>query len=71
MPYPSRRSDGAPRTPAYTLLDAMVAWDTANWRFSLNAANLTDKAYFRRCSQWGNCSYGAARSVTFSAAYRW
>lgn len=60
-----------PRTPSATLLDAMLAWQNRHWRVALNASNLTDKAYFSQCSEWGSCSYGTGRIVTLTTSYRW
>ncbi|MBV7483119.1 TonB-dependent siderophore receptor [Bordetella sp. BOR01] len=60
-----------PKTPSVTLLDAMLAWENRNWRVALNASNLTDKAYFTQCSEWGSCSYGTGRLVTLTTSYRW
>jgi iron complex outermembrane receptor protein len=59
------------KTPSYTLLDAAVHYDTGNWRFQLNAMNLTDKEYVSVCNSAYWCYYGYARTVTASARYRW
>ena len=59
------------RTPAVTLLDAMVSWDSGPWSYALNASNLTDKVYFAACLSRGDCWYGTQRKVTASASYRW
>jgi len=60
-----------PRTPSVTLFDAMLAWENRHWRVALNASNLTDKAYFSECWEWGSCAYGLGRQVTLGATYRW
>ncbi|MBB3177289.1 TonB-dependent siderophore receptor [Variovorax sp. Sphag1AA] len=60
----------APETPAVTLLDAMVAYETAKWRFALNISNLTDKVYSSVCLSRGDCWYGARRNAIASASYR-
>jgi len=59
------------QTPAYTLLDAAVHYDTGGWRLQLNASNLTDKNYVSVCNSAVWCYYGYARTVTASARYRW
>ncbi len=55
--------------PAYTLVDAMVAYETGPWRLSLNATNLGDKEYIASCSY--ACFYGDRRKVVAAAVYRW
>ncbi len=65
--------DGAsagPRVPAVTLLDLMLAYESAKWRYALNINNATDKTYFSTCLSRGDCWYGARRSVVASATYR-
>jgi iron complex outermembrane receptor protein len=62
--------DDALKTPAYTLLDAMLAYDFRTWRFAINAANLTDKIYLATCLSRGDCFYGLRRTVTASLSYR-
>ncbi len=56
-------------TPPYTLLDAMVAYTTGNWRFAANLTNLTDKTYLALCPY--GCYYGEPRKVIGTATYRW
>jgi iron complex outermembrane receptor protein len=70
--YTGSSWDGADllRTPAYTLYDAMVAYDHRAWRFSLNVANLTDKVYVTTCLARGDCFYGLRRTVTTTISYR-
>lgn len=65
--------DGADslRTPAVTLLDALLSWDSGSWNYALNASNLTDKVYFATCLNRGDCWYGTRRKLTASASYRW
>ncbi len=64
--------DGADiiETPGYTLYDAMVAWEDKNWRFQVNAANLTDKIYLSTCLSRGDCFYGVRRNVIASLTYK-
>jgi iron complex outermembrane recepter protein len=60
-----------PTTPSITLFDALLAWDSAQWRFALNANNLTDKIYYSTCLSRGDCWIGARRNIVASATYRW
>lgn len=70
--YLSAFKDGiAPTTPSVTLLDALAAWDTAQWRFAVNANNLADKTYYSTCLSRGDCWIGARRNIVASATYRW
>lgn len=57
--------------PAVELLDAMLSYDTVDWRFALNANNLTDKKYVASCLERGDCWFGQRRRVVASASYRW
>lgn len=59
------------RTPAYTLVDAVVHYDVSGWRLQLNASNLFDRNYVSACNSAVWCYYGYARTVTASARYRW
>ncbi|XDA96729.1 TonB-dependent siderophore receptor [Sulfitobacter sp. LCG007] len=52
----------AQSTPAYTLLDAAIAYERDNWRLALNVANLTDERYVSTC-QGGACYFGEGRNV--------
>lgn len=65
-------NDGpAPKTPAVTLLDLMLAYDTGNWRYALNVNNATDKEYVSTCLSRGDCWFGARRNIIASATYRY
>lgn len=69
--YMSSFRDGvAPTTPSVTLLDALLSWDTMNWRYALNVNNLTDKVYNATCLSRGDCWYGARRNVVLTATYK-
>ena len=59
------------QTPAYTLLDAAMHYDTGGWRLQLNVSNLADKEYVSTCNSAYWCYYGYTRTVTASARYRW
>jgi iron complex outermembrane receptor protein len=46
-----------------TLFDAMLHYDTPNWRFAFNGSNLFNREYVARCSGPAGCTYGAGRQV--------
>jgi iron complex outermembrane receptor protein len=49
-----------------TMYDAILHYDTANWRLAVNASNFTDEIFVDRCSSVANCFYGTRRLVTGS-----
>jgi iron complex outermembrane recepter protein len=49
-----------------TVYDAILHYDTANWRIAVNASNFTDEIFVDRCSSTANCFYGTRRLVTGS-----
>jgi iron complex outermembrane receptor protein len=53
-----------------TLFDAIVHYDTPDWRFAVNASNLFDDKYVARCAGANNCTYGAGRQVIGTATYK-
>lgn len=59
-----------PDMPSVALLDALLAWDSPQWRLALNVNNLTDKTYLSTCLGRGDCWFGARRNVVASATYR-
>ena len=63
------RDGAAPETPAVTLADLLLAYDTGNWRYALNVSNLADKVYASTCLSRGDCWYGARRNVVATATY--
>lgn len=64
-------STGAgPYVPSVALLDLMLAYESAKWRYALNINNATDKTYFSTCLARGDCWYGARRNIVASATYR-
>lgn len=65
------RDGNAPTTPDVTLVDAMFAWDSVNWRVALNVNNLANKTYVATCLSRGDCWFGAKRNAVLSATYRW
>lgn len=48
---------------ASTLFDAVIRYDTQNWRFAINGSNILDEEYVARCAGIANCTYGAGRQV--------
>ncbi|SAL45251.1 iron uptake receptor [Caballeronia sordidicola] len=52
------------------LLDAAVHYDIRNWRFQVNATNLTNRTYVAYCSG-GACYYGSKIGVLGTAKYQW
>lgn len=56
--------------PAFTIIDAMLSYETSSWRYGLNIKNLTDKNYIAECGS-GYCNYGDPQKVLLSAQYRW
>lgn len=59
-----------PRIPSVTLLDLVLAYETASWRYALNINNATDKEYFSTCLSRGDCWWGTRRNIVASATYR-
>lgn len=53
---------------AVTVWDAILHYDTEDWRFSVNASNFTDKIFVDRCSSTSNCFYGTRRLITASVS---
>ncbi|MCH8686563.1 TonB-dependent siderophore receptor [Pedomonas mirosovicensis] len=50
-------------TPSTTLFDAIIHYDTADWRFALNGSNIFDKRYAGRCTGPVGCFFGQSRQV--------
>lgn len=46
-----------------TLFDAIISYDTPDWRFAINGSNIFDKVYVARCAGPAGCNYGAGRQV--------
>lgn len=58
------------RTPGYTLVDALVAWERDAWVLSVRASNLLDKNYYAACRVYGDCFTGNGRNVIGAIGYR-
>lgn len=54
--------------PDFTLFDAVVDYETEDWRFAVNATNLADEDTF---TCWGTCYLGAGRNVMATVRRRW
>lgn len=46
-----------------TLFDAIIRYDTQDWRFAINGSNIFDNEYVARCAGAANCTYGAGQQV--------
>lgn len=58
-------------TPSYTLFDAMVSYETEDWRWSFTAQNLEDEYYVVGCSVLrGDCGVGQARTIITGLTYK-
>ena len=83
--HPDRDFDGTQMLPRQsdtmaqdleltTLWDAMAAYTTGPWRFSVNLSNLTDRQYRTQCNTFRGgaqfCALGFGREVRVAAAYR-
>ncbi len=60
--------DGANQfqSDSVTMYDAILHYDTQNWRIAVNASNFTDEIFVDRCSSTSNCFYGTRRLITGS-----
>jgi iron complex outermembrane receptor protein len=62
---------GSVKTPAYTLFDAMVAYETDAWRWQLTGQNLEDEYYITQCYVFrGDCGIGQGRTLITSFTYK-
>ncbi len=60
----------AKKSPAATLLDLRLGYETGPWRLALNVVNLADKVYWATCS-YDACVAGMRRTLTGTVGYRW
>lgn len=58
------------KTPSFTLFDAMLAYETEGWRWSLNATNLEDEYHATTCLNRGDCFLGAGRKIITGLTYK-
>ncbi|MEX2496021.1 MAG: TonB-dependent siderophore receptor [Woeseia sp.] len=70
--YTGESHDGADglETPAYTLGDVMVGYQTERWDFALNVRNVTDRDYMATCLARGDCFPGENRTVVGRAVMK-
>jgi iron complex outermembrane receptor protein len=58
-------------TPSFTLFDAMVAYETPDWRWQLNASNLEDEYVITSCAAYrGDCFIGQGRTILTGFTYK-
>lgn len=50
-------------SPSVVLWDAIVHYDTPEWRFAVNGSNIFDKRYAGRCSGQFSCFFGQGQQV--------
>lgn len=61
----------AVKTPSYTLFDAMIAYETDDWRWQLTAQNLEDKYFVTSCGAYrGDCGIGQGRTIITGFTYK-
>ncbi|SFD32057.1 TonB-dependent siderophore receptor [Paracidovorax konjaci] len=69
--YLSAFRDGSgPRVPSALVGDAVLAYDSQEWRYALNINNVADKQYMSTCLSRGDCWWATRRNVVLSATYR-
>ena len=52
------------------LFDAIISYDTPDWRFAINGSNIFDQRYVGRCASATGCNFGAGRQVIGTATYK-
>ena len=68
--YLENRQEAPAKIPDYTLIDALIGYQTGPWELAVNARNLTNKEYLSNCND-AECYYGETRSVIGTVNYRW
>ncbi|MBN3816397.1 TonB-dependent siderophore receptor [Paraburkholderia sp. Se-20369] len=63
--------DNSLKIASHTLYDAALHYDSRNWRFALNVANLFDRRYVSGCNSYEVCVFGNERTVLATAKYDW
>lgn len=64
-------SSNTVEVPSVTLFDAMIAYETEDWRWQLTGRNLEDKEYVSTCLYRGDCWLGTARTITTGFTYKY
>lgn len=58
-------------SPSFTLFDAMVAYETKDWRWQITAQNLEDEYNVYSCTAYrGDCAIGQARTIITGFTYK-
>lgn len=57
-------------TPAFTLFDAMVAYETKHWRWQVTGTNLEDEYHVITCTTRGDCGVGQGRTIITGLTYK-
>ena len=57
-------------TDGYTLIDAMLGYETQEWDITLVVRNLSDKEYYGTCLARGDCFPGEQRTAVARLAYK-
>ena len=58
-------------TPSFTLFDAMVAYETDDWRWQVTGQNLADKYHVVSCAVYrGDCGVGQGRTIITGFTYK-
>ena len=57
----SFRDGTGPKVPAAGVVDALLAYDSQDWRYALNISNLADKMYMSTCLARGDCWWATRR----------
>lgn len=71
FPLPVPGAEIVVKAPSYTLFDAMVAYETDDWRWQLTAQNLEDKYHVTTCGAYrGDCGVGQARTIITGFTYK-
>lgn len=68
---PVAGADVKVKTPSFTLFDAMIAYETEDWRWQITGQNLADKYHVVSCSVYrGDCGVGQARTIITGFTYK-
>ena len=55
---------------ASLLFDAIISYDTPDWRFAVNGSNIFDQRYVGRCASATGCNFGAGQQIIGTATYK-
>ena len=69
--FPVAGAEVKVKTPSFTLFDAMVSYETDDWRWQLTGQNLADKYHVTTCSVYrGDCGVGQGRTIITGFTYK-